>query len=147
MPDMITVYCVGHKCPTYGNWNKKPLIDAMKRMRLFSLFSPDLKLVLTEQEDSKDPRFVSTPKDKEVVMELVRRNLATLSSSYQHAQYIPGKVATNEKFRVEDVEQRMVWIVEAAKKYHELMNTDTDKMLASLNKLANWYSDKLTPKS
>lgn len=128
-------------------WNKKPLIDAMKKMRLFSLFSPDLKLVLTEQEDSKDPRFISTPKDKEVVMELVKRNLATLSSRYQHAQYIPDKVETNEDFRVEDVEQRMIWIVEAAKKYHELMDTDTDKMLASLNKLANWYSDKLTPKS
>lgn len=128
-------------------WKKKPLIDAMKDMRFYSWFSPDLKLVLTEKEDSKDPRFVSTPKDKEVVMELVRRNFATLSSSYRHAQYIPDKVETNEKFRVEDVEQRMVWIVEAAKKYHNLMDTDTDNILASLNKLADWYSDTLTPKT
>ena len=103
-------------------WNKPKLRSARKWMRFVSAVAPDLKLVLTERQNSQDSRFVSTPSDKEV------------------SEKMPS-------FEVENVEHRMIWIKEAARKYHRLMKEQPEKIHASLKALAGWYSDKLTPKA
>ena len=87
-----------------------------------TIVAPDLKLVLTERQNSQDSRFVSTPSDKEVL----------------------EKMPSSE---VENVEHRMIWIKEAARKYHRLMKEQPEKIHASLKALAGWYSDKLPPKA
>ena len=112
-------------------------------MRFFSAVAPDLKLVLTERQNSQDSRFVSTPSDKEV-LEKMPRTKQRPNFVNQHIQYIPSGP---EPFKVENVEHRMIWITEAARKYHRLMKEQPEKIHASLKALAGWYSDKLTPKA
>ena len=124
-------------------WNKPKLRSAMKWMRFVSAVAPDLKLVLTERQNSQDSRFVSTPLDKEV-LEKMPRTKQRPNSVNQHIQYIPSGP---EPFKVENVEHRMIWITEAARKYHRLMKEQPEKIHASLKALAGWYSDKLTPKA
>ena len=126
-------------------WNKPKLRSAMKLMRnpFVSVFTPDLKLVLTERQNSQDSRFVSTPVDKEVLEKMPRIKQLSKSSN-QHIQYTPSGPMP---FEVENVEHRMIWITEAARKYHRLMKEQPEKIHASLKALAGWYSDKVTPKA
>lgn len=124
-------------------WNKPKLRSAMTWMRFASALAPDLKLVLTEHQNSQNSRFVSTPLDKEV-LEKMPRTKQRPNSVNQHIQYIPSGP---EPFKVENVEHRMIWITEAARKYHRLMKEQPEKIHASLKALAGWYSDKLTPKA
>ena len=126
-------------------WNKPKLRSAMELMRnpIVSIAAPDLKLVLTEHQNSQDSRFVSTPSDKEV-LEKMPRTKQRSNSVNQHIQYIPSGPVP---FEVENVEHRMIWITEAARKYHRLMKEQPEKIHASLKALAGWYSDKLTPKA
>ena len=39
---------------------------------------------------------------------------------------------------IEDFESRMKWIEKAAHKFHKLMDTKTEHMLAELNTIASW---------
>jgi len=89
-------------------WNKPKLRSAMELMRnpIVSIAAPDLKLVLTEHQNSQDSRFVSTPSDKEV-LEKMPRTKQRPNSVNQHIQYIPSGPVP---FEVENVEYRMIWI-------------------------------------
>ncbi len=72
-------------------------------------------------------------------------NLGDLGGDFAKvSQYIPSGPVP---FEVENVEYRMIWITEAARKYHRLMKEQPEKIHASLKALAGWYSDKLTPKA
>ena len=83
-------------------WNKPKLRSAMELMRnpFVSIAAPDLKLVLTEHQNSQDSRFVSTPSDKEV-LEKMPRTKQRPNSVNQHIQYIPSGPVP---FEVENVE-------------------------------------------